>query len=84
MNKADKYFKENLRTILDEGYSTEGHKVRPRYKNGLSAHTIYINQVVEKYDISKGEIPITTLRPIAWKSAIKEIMVIYLLILINH
>ena len=77
MNKADKYFKENLRTILDEGYSTEGHKVRPRYKNGLSAHTIYINQVVEKYDISKGEIPITTLRPIAWKSAIKEIMVIY-------
>ena len=75
MNKADKYFKENLRTILDEGYSTEGHKVRPRYKNGLPAHTVFINQVVEKYDISKGEFPITTLRPIAWKSAIKEIMV---------
>ena len=77
MNKADKYFKENLRTILDEGESTEGHKIRPRYKNGLPAHTVFINQVVEKYDINKGEFPITTLRPIAWKSAIKEIMVIY-------
>ena len=75
--KTDRIFKENLSEILEYGTSTEGHKIRPKYKDGVPAHTIYINQVVEKYDISKGEFPITTLRPIAWKSAIKEILWIY-------
>lgn len=75
--KADSIFKNNLREIIETGESTEGQKVRPIYKDGAPAHTIYINQVVEKYDISKGELPITTLRPIAWKSAIKEILWIY-------
>ncbi len=77
ISKADKLFKETLNDILTNGVSTEGHKVRPKYKDGTPAHTIYINQVVEKYDISKGEFPVTTLRPVAWKSAIKEILWIY-------
>lgn len=77
VSKVDKLFKENINEILNNGYSTQGHKVRPVYKDGTSAHTFYVNQVVEKYDISKGEFPITTLRPIAWKSAIKEVMWIY-------
>lgn len=77
ITKADTLFKENINEILNNGYSTQGQKVRPVYKDGTSAHTFYINQVVEKYDISKGEFPITTLRPIAWKSAIKEVMWIY-------
>ncbi|MGL5151786.1 MAG: thymidylate synthase [Clostridium sp.] len=77
MIKADKLFRENLNEILENGTSTEGYKVRPVYKDGVAAHTVYINQAVEKYDISKGEFPITTLRPIAWKSGIKEILWIY-------
>ncbi len=77
VSKADKLYKDNLKEILEHGTSTEGQKVRPKYKDGTPAHTIYVNQVVEKYDISQGELPITTLRPIAWKSAIKEMMVIY-------
>ena len=77
VSKADKLFKENINEILNNGYSTQGQKVRPVYKDGTPAHTFYVNQVVEKYDISKGEFPITTLRPIAWKSAIKEVMWIY-------
>lgn len=77
MNKADKYMKENLREILENGESTEGHKVRPHWADGTPAHTKFINQVVEKYDISKGEFPIPTLRPVAWKSAIREIEWIY-------
>ena len=72
VSKADRLYKENLKEILEHGTSTEGQKVRPKYKDGTPAHTIYINQVVEKYDISQGELPITTLRPIPWKSAIKE------------
>ena len=77
ISKTDALFKENLKDILHNGTSTEGYKVRPIYKDGKPAHTLYINQVVEKYDIDKGEFPITTLRPIAWKSAIKEILWIY-------
>lgn len=77
ISKTDKLFKETLNDILVNGTSTEGHKIRPVYKDGVPAHTLYINQVVEKYDISKGEFPITTLRPIAWKSSIKEMFWIY-------
>ncbi len=77
ISKTDELFKNTLNEILASGTSTEGHKIRPKYKDGTPAHTLYINQVVEKYDISKGELPITTLRPTAWKSAIKEILWIY-------
>lgn len=41
------------------------------------AHTKSINHVLQQYDLSKGECPIETLRPIAWKSAVKEILWIY-------
>lgn len=77
ITKADMLFKENINEILNNGYSTQGQKVRPVYKDRTPAHTFYVNQVVEKYDINKGEFPITTLRPIAWKNAIKEVMWIY-------
>lgn len=77
ITKADKYTLNNILKILSEGTSTEGHKVRPIYEDGKPAHTIFINQIVEKYDISKGEFPITTLRPIYIKKAIGEILWIY-------
>ena len=53
VSKADKIFIENIQDILNNGTSTVGHKIRPVYKDGTPAHTIYVNQVVEKYDISK-------------------------------
>lgn len=77
MIKADKIFLNNIKEIINNGYSTEDGKVRPHYKDGTPAHTIFISQAYEKYDISKGEFPITTLRYIAWKSGIKEILWIY-------
>ena len=50
--------------------------------NGLSlwvpAHTLSINTGVEcTYDLSKGESPLTTLRPIATRASIAEILWIY-------
>ena len=57
--------------------STEGYDVRPVYIDGKPAHTKFITHAVETYDISKGELPITTLRPIPWKSGVKEILWIY-------
>ena len=50
---------------------------RPKYKDGTPAYSKFITQVWEEYDISKGEFPITTLRPTAIKTGIKEILWIY-------
>lgn len=41
------------------------------------AHTFFVNHVINQYDIGKGETPLLSLRPIAWKSAVKEIFWIY-------
>lgn len=75
MTKADQIMKETIRNILDNGFID--NDPRPHYEDGTPAHTISVNQVMHKYDISKGEFPITTLRPIAWKSSVKEILWIY-------
>ena len=75
MTKGDKYQKEILQRILEDGYLDENP--RPHYADGTPAHTYSINHVMTQYDLSKGECPILTLRPIAWKSAIKEILWIY-------
>lgn len=52
-------------------------QARPKYKDGTTANSKYITGVFAEYDISKGEFPITTLRPIPIKSAIKELHWIY-------
>ena len=75
MSKADVYLKEDIRNIEDNGYWDEDP--RPKYKDGTPAHTKSVNHVTRKYDLSKGEFPITTLRKQAWKTAIREIFVIY-------
>ena len=75
MNKADKYMKEAIDSILGYGYLDENP--RPKYKDGTPAHTLSINHVTRTYDLFKGEFPICTLRPMAWKTAIKEILTIY-------
>ncbi|MBJ8350427.1 thymidylate synthase [Streptococcus zalophi] len=75
MIKADTIFKENIRKILDEGAWSE--KARPKYKDGKTANSKYITGSFAEYDLSKGEFPITTLRPIPIKSAIKEVFWIY-------
>lgn len=77
MTKADIYFKELCERIFRENNSTIGEEVRPSYKDGSASHTFFVNQVFERYDISKGEIPIITYRNVAFKSAIKEILWIY-------
>lgn len=75
MNKADKYYILNLSKIMSEGSWDENP--RPKYSDGTPAHSRFITQVFEEYDISKGEFPITTLRNTAIKTGIKEILWIY-------
>ena len=75
MNKADLYYKNNLKQILESGYQDENP--RPKYKDGTPAHCYYITQVFEEYAINNGEFPLTTLRNTAIKTGIKEILWIY-------
>jgi thymidylate synthase len=75
MIKADLYYKENLKKIIEQG--TMDRNPRPKYKDGQDANSIFITQVFEEYDLSKGEFPITTLRNTAIKTGINEILWIY-------
>ncbi|MFU2163568.1 thymidylate synthase [Streptococcus pluranimalium] len=75
MAKADAIFKANIKRILEEGVMSE--QARPKYKNGQTAYSKYVTGSFAEYDLAKGEFPITTLRPIPIKSAIKEIFWIY-------
>ena len=75
MTKADIVFKEYIRKIMEEGVWSE--QARPKYKDGRTANSKYITGAFMEFDLAKGEFPITTLRPIAIKSAIKEMLWIY-------
>ena len=72
---ADEYLKSDIKNILNKGQKDENP--RPKYEDGTPAYTYFVTHNVRTYDLSKGEFPITTLRPIAWKSAIKEALWIY-------
>ncbi len=76
MSRADEIFINMCQDILKNGYSSEGEKVRPHWKDGTPAHTIKRFGVVNRYDLSK-EFPILTLRKTYYKKAIDEILWIW-------
>ena len=76
MSYADQIFVNMCRDILDNGVSTEGEKVRPKWEDGTSAYTIKCFGVVNRYDLRK-EFPALTLRRTALKSAMDEILWIW-------
>ncbi len=76
MSYADKVFIDMCNDIIDNGYSTEGEKVRPKWDDGSYAYTIKKFGVVNRYDLSR-EFPIMTLRRTAFKSCIDEILWIW-------
>ena len=76
MSYADQIFKEMCRDIIENGTSTEGEKVRPKWEDGTSAYTIKKFGVVNRYDLSKG-FPALTLRRTGLKSCMDEILWIY-------
>lgn len=83
MYYADEVTKKLIQDILDNGCLDANP--RPvwidRDANGnetkTPAHTLSVNHRMVTYDLSKGQIPIITLRPTAWKSSIKELLWIY-------
>lgn len=76
MSKADKLFVTMCSDIIENGYSSEGQKIRPVWEDGTPAHTIKQFGVVNRYDLSE-EFPALTLRPTAIKSACDEMLWIW-------
>lgn len=76
MSYADQIFIGMCRDILENGTSTEGEKVRPKWEDGQSAYTIKRFGVVNRYDLRK-EFPALTLRRTALKSCMDEVLWIY-------
>ena len=75
MTRADFYMEDMILRIIKEGCWDENP--RPKYEDGTPAHTCFVNHTFRSYDLSKGDFPICTLRPQAWKTGIKEIFTIY-------
>ena len=75
MTKADFFMEDMICRIQREGY--KDINPRPKYADGTPAHTISVNHTFRSYDLSRGDFPICTLRPQAWKTGIREIFTIY-------
>ena len=76
MSRADLIFIDMCKDILENGFSDVGSDVRPRWSDGVPAHTWKRFCVVNRYDLSE-EFPILTLRPTNLKAAIDEILWIW-------
>ena len=76
MSKADIEFIAMCNDILKHGTSSEGHEVRARWQDGTPAHTIMKFAEVNRFDLQK-EFPVLTLRKVATKSALDELLWIW-------
>ena len=72
---ADKYLVDDIQNIRLNGFRDTNP--RPKYSDGTPAYTYSVNHNIRKYNLSQNEFPITTLRPIGWKGAIKEMLWIF-------
>ena len=76
MSKADELFIQNMRDILDHGFSDEAYPVRPHWEDGTPAHTRKLFGIVNRYDLQE-EFPIMTIRRTAFKRCLDEILWIW-------
>ena len=76
MSRADEIFIQNCKDILENGIWDTDREVRPRWEDGVPAHTVKKFGIVNRYDLSE-EFPILTIRRTYWKSAIDELLWIW-------
>ncbi len=76
MSRADQIFVENVKDILENGFSDEGLDVRPHWEDGTPAHTIKKFGIVNRYNL-REEFPILTIRKTFMKSSIDELLWIW-------
>ena len=76
MSYADQIFIDNSKDILAHGTWDTDLPVRPRWEDGTPAHTIKRFGIVNRYDL-RTEFPIQTIRKMAFKSALDELLWIW-------
>jgi thymidylate synthase len=76
MSYADVLFIENCKDILAHGTWDTDLPVRPRWEDGTAAHTVKRFGIVNRYDL-RAEFPIQTIRKMAFKSAVDELLWIW-------
>lgn len=76
MSKADLIFIDMCKDVLENGFSSEGTEVRPRWEDGTPAHTIKKFGVVNRYNLSE-EFPILTLKHTSLKKSVDELLWIW-------
>ena len=76
MSYADQIFIDNCKDILAHGTWDTDLPVRPRWEDGTPAHTIKRFGIVNRYDL-RVEFPIQTIRKMAFKSALDELLWIW-------
>ena len=76
MSRADQIFVENMKEILETGFSDENLPVRPHWEDGTPAHTIKKFCIVNRYNLQE-ELPILTIRRTAFKSCLDELLWIW-------
>ena len=76
MSRADDIFIQNCKEILAHGTWDTGLPVRPRWEDGEHAHTVKTFGIVNRYDL-REEFPVQTIRKMAFKSAVDELLWIW-------
>ncbi|MCL1917507.1 MAG: thymidylate synthase [Peptococcaceae bacterium] len=76
MSKADDLFIMMCRSVLNEGSSSEGQRVRARWEDGSPAHTMKQFGIINRYDLAE-EFPLLTLRPTNLAAAVDELLWIW-------
>ncbi len=76
MSRADEIFISNMKDIIENGVWDTDLNVRPKWSDGVSAHTVKKFGIVNRYDLSK-EFPILTIRRTAFRSCIDELLWIW-------
>lgn len=76
MSKADLIFIDNVKMIMNEGFSDKNLEVRPRWEDGTPAYTKKTFCIVNRYNL-KEEFPILTIRQTFFKNCIDEMLWIW-------
>lgn len=76
MSRADEIFISNMKEILCEGVWDTALDVRPRWQDGIPAHTVKKFGIVNRYNLQE-EFPILTIRRTAFRSCIDELLWIW-------
>ena len=76
MSRADELFIENCKDILAHGVWDTDLEVRPRWQDGTPAHTVKKFGIVNRYQLQE-EFPIQTIRRMAFKSSVDELLWIW-------